>query len=528
MKVSTVAEMREMDNAAVTKYGIPTEILMENAGNATYQVIKKEFGTQNKKFAVICGGGNNGGDGFVVARKLHSNGSNVAVLLLTKKEKYQGAAKQNLDIISKLPIELREVISAEEIKHGIADADGIIDAIFGTGLDRNVEGIYRDAIQAINESKKVVFALDIASGINGDSGQEMGISVKADYTITFGLPKLGNLLYPGYERDGKLYVTHISYPPSIYNAATIKIEIALPMPLPERKPDTNKMDYGPVLVIAGASNYFWAPYASAYSVLKAGGGYVFLACPKSLALIVAKRGKEIVFQPQPETATGSIALSAKDKLLELASRVKMVILGPGLSLNEETQQLVRELAREIEKPLLIDGDGITAIARDTDILLSRKASTVLTPHLGEMGRLTGEERRDIEKDRVAVLQEATRKLNSIIVLKGPHSLTGYPNGQVFINMSGTTGGKAGMATAGSGDVLNGTIAAMYCLGLNLEEAVRTGVFIHGMAGDIAAAKKGADGMTAQDILNNLPYAVRNYRENLAQIAATCYDSIFPV
>jgi hydroxyethylthiazole kinase-like uncharacterized protein yjeF len=528
MKVSTVAEMQGMDKTAVAKYGIPKEILMENAGTAAYKVIKKEFGVKNKKFVVICGGGNNGGDGLVVARKLHSNGAQVTVLLLTKKGKYDGAAGKNLNTLSQLPVPVKEINTVAKIKKDIAEIDCIIDAIFGTGLARNVEGIYADTIQAINKSKKTVFSLDIASGINGDSGQAMGIAVKADYTVTFGLPKLGNLLYPGYERGGKLYVSHISFPRALYNAATIKTEITPLVPLPERKPDSNKMDYGPVLVIAGAANYFWAPYASAYSVLKAGGGFVFLACPKSLAPVVAKKGKEIVFQPMPETASGSIALTAKDKLLELAARVKMVVLGPGLSLNEETQQLVRELARQIDKPLLIDGDGITAIARDTDILSYRKAKTILTPHQGEMSRLTGEERHDIEKDRIAVLREATRKLNSIIVMKGPHSLTGYPKGKVFLNLSGTTNGKAGMATAGSGDVLNGTIAAMYCLGLNLEEAVRIGVFIHGMAGDIAAVKKGADGMTAQDILNNLPYAVKNYRKNFTKIAATYYDGIFTI
>ncbi|MBN1367362.1 MAG: NAD(P)H-hydrate dehydratase [Dehalococcoidales bacterium] len=528
MKVTTVAEMRAMDNTAITKYHKPAATLMENAGHAAYQVIKKEFGLKNKKFVVVCGGGNNGGDGFVVARKLHSDGARVTVLLLSKKDKYEGAARQNLDMLSGLPIPVKEVSTITKMKKDTANSDCIVDAIFGTGLARNVEGIYRDVIEAINKSKKIVFSLDIASGINGDSGQEMGISIKADYTITFGLPKIGNLLYPGYARGGKLYISHISFPPALYNAATIKTGLTPLSPLPERKPDTSKMDYGPVLVIAGAANYYWAPYASAYSVLKAGGGYVFLACPESIAPVVAKKGREIVFQPMPETDTGSIALIAKDKLLELAARVKMVVIGPGLSLNEETQQLVRELTQKIDKPLLVDGDGITAIARDTDILQYRKAKTILTPHLGEMSRLTGEERRDIEKDRLAVLREAARKLNSIVVMKGPHSLIGYPDGKVFINASGTTGGQAGMATAGSGDVLNGTIAAMYCLELKLEEAVRMGVFMHGIAGDIAAVKKGADGMTARDILNNLPYAVKNYRKNFTQIAANYYNSLFTV
>ena len=304
--------------------------------------------------------------------------------------------------------------------------------------------------------------------------------------------------------------------------------MAKPVRLPERQADTNKMDYGPVLVIAGAANYYWAPHASAYSFLKAGGGYVYLACPKSLAPSVAKKGREIVIQPQKETASGSIALANKDDLLKLAERMKMVVLGPGLSLDEETQELVKILAKEIEKPLLIDGDGLTAIADDTQIITKRKAATVLTPHLGEMSRLTGMAKSEIEKDKVNVLQTTSQMMNVYIVLKGPHSLIGCPDGRVFINNSGDTEGKAGMATAGSGDVLNGTIAAMFCLGLSIEEAVRAGVFLHGLAGDLAAKKKGPDGMTAEDILNTLPYAVQYYRENLDRISADYNKTAFMV
>jgi NAD(P)H-hydrate epimerase len=200
-------------------------------------------------------------------------------------------------------------------------------------------------------------------------------------------------------------------------------------------------------------------------------------------------------------------------------------MGPGLSLNEETQQLVRVLAKEINKPLLLDGDGITAIAKETGLLKRRKAPTVLTPHVGEMSRITGKERQDIEKDRIGVLQETATKLHAYLVLKGPHSLIGCPDGRVIINVSGATDGKAGMATAGSGDVLNGTIAAMYCLGLKMEEAVQTGVFIHGLSGDLAAKARGPDGMTAKDILNTLPNAVKYYRQNLGSIAADFYDTI---
>ena len=525
MKISNVAEMRQLDRKAVEDFGFTTDILMENAGEAAYSVVRKEFGVADRKFAVLCGAGNNGGDGFVVARKLHDNGGKVKVFLLAERGRYQGAAKKNLDIISGYPVDIFKVGSIEKIRDEVGEADAVIDALFGTGLDRNVEGVYQEAIELINESRKIVFSLDIASGVNGDTGLEMGISVKANYTVTFGLPKLGNLLYPGYGRGGKLYLSHISMPPSLYDSDSIKVELAEPVPLPERDPYTTKMDYGPILVVAGAANYFWAPHASAYSFLKAGGGYANLACPGSIAPVVAQDGREVVFHPQQETSSGSIALENKDDLLELSARMRMVVLGPGLSLNEETQQLVRELVREIDGPLLIDGDGITAISQDIDIIKDRKAATILTPHLGEMARITGLGREEVEGNKVAVLQETVSRLNAIIVLKGPHSLIGYPDGRVFINVTGATGGRAGMATAGTGDVLNGTIAAMYCLGLDIEEAVRTGVFIHGLAGDLAAAEKGPDGMTARDVLDCLPYAVKKYRQNRAEISENLYDTV---
>ena len=528
MKVCKVEEMRELDSRAVEEYGIPTEILMENAGLAAYFAISKEFEVKQKNFVIFCGSGNNGGDGFVIARKLHSNGGNVTVFLLAKKDRYEGAPKKNLEIISRFPLKIKEINSSKEAKGDVSSADVIIDAIFGTGLDRDVSGLYADIIKLVNESGKKVFSVDIPSGINGNTGQEMGSAVRADYTATFGLPKTGNLLYPGYQRGGKLYVTHISFPPSLYEKDAFKVEVSVPAPLPERSPNTAKMDYGPALVVAGAANYFWAPFASAYSVLKSGGGYVYLACPESLASSVAQGGKEIVFLPMQETGGRSIALNNKAELLEAAARARIVVIGPGMSLHEETQQLVRELVTEIDKPVIIDGDGITAISQDIAPLKRRKVITILTPHTGEMSRITGLERSDIERNMVNLVQDTAHDLNSIIVLKGPHSLIGYPEGRVIINMSGITGNRAGMATAGSGDVLNGTIAGMYCLGLTGEEAVHAGVFIHGLSGDLAAEEKGADGMTAQDILDYIPYAVQYYRENYDLIAANYYNSIYVI
>jgi len=524
MKVAKVDEMKDLDRRATEEFGISENLLMENAGQAVYFIMLQEFGIKNNKFVVLCGGGNNGGDGLVVARKIHSNGGEAKVFLLDDETKFRGAAKKNFEIVSRMPIEMSKVSSIDSVRAELFDSDGIVDAIFGTGLVRKVGGIYKDVIQLINESQETVFSVDIPSGINGDTGEVMGVAVKADYTVTFGLPKLGNMLYPGHEHCGKLYVSHISFPPTLYNSHAIKVAINNPVELPERARDTHKGSYGRALFIAGSSSYFGAPYFSALSFLKAGGGLSYLATPKSISPFLASKGSEVVFVPQEETSSGSIALENKSGLLKFSQTVDMVVLGPGLSLASETQELVRELTPKIDKPLLIDGDGITAIAEDLRKIKKREAPTILTPHLGEMSRITKMETSGINKNKIDVLQRKARELNAIIILKGAHSLIGYPDGTVFINVSG----NSGMATAGSGDALTGTIAAMYGLGLALEDAVRMGVFIHGFSGDVAAIDKGEDGITAQDILDYLPETMKLYRENFAEISENLYESIFVV
>jgi len=524
VKASTVAQMRDLDRSAMEKFGITDDLLMENAGQAVYFVILKEFGVKNKKFVVFCGGGNNGGDGLVIARKIHSSGGEVKVFLLGDETKFKGATGRNFEIVSKMPIEISKIGSIDAIKSVVLHSDAVVDAIFGTGLAREVAGIYGDVIQLINDSKKIVFSVDIPSGINGDTGEVMGAVVKAAYTITFGLPKIGNMLYPGYEYCGKLYVSHISFPPSLYNAGSVKVEINVPIELPARNRDSHKGDFGEALFIAGASSYLGAPYFSALSFLKAGGGYSRLAAPLSISAFLANKGSEIVFAPQKEIGSGSIALENEDELLKFSERVDMVVIGPGVSLDEETQELVRRLAQEIAKPLLIDGDGITAVAQDTGVIKKRKAETILTPHLGEMSKIAGMGIGEINKNKIEVLQRTAKELDAIIVLKGAHSLIGYPDGTVYINLSG----NPGMATAGSGDVLTGTIAAMFGLGLPLRDAVRTGVFIHGFSGDLAAKGKGEDGITAQDILDYLPMAMKKYREDFERISENLYESVFIV
>jgi len=508
MKIARVEQMRSMDRFAIEKLKIPEEILMENAGLAAAFVLNREIGIRRKKFVVLCGGGNNGGDGFVVARKILADGGAAKIFVLGDPAKYKGAAKTNYAIISGLPVEMEPVGAVDDMIRDILHCDGVIDGLFGTGLDREVEGLYADVIDFVNESGKPVLSLDIPSGINGDTGEVMGIAVKADFTVTFGVPKIGNLLYPGYEMCGRLFVCHISFPPDLYDRETLQIQVNDFVPLPARNPDGHKGSMGEALVIAGAASYFGAPYFSALSFLKAGGGYARLALPAAMAPFIAQKGSEIVLVPQKETADGSIALDNRRFLLDLAAKMDCIVTGPGLSLNNETQQLVRELISKIEKPVLIDGDGITAIAGHLDLIRKRKGETILTPHLGEMSRITGKDVNAIRRSRIDILQETAKDLGAFVVLKGAHSLIGSPEGRVYVNLSG----NSGMATAGCGDVLTGTIAAMCGLGLGTEEAVRKGVFLHGLAGDLAAEDMGEDGMTAQDILDYLPLALKTDRE----------------
>ncbi|MBN2444910.1 MAG: NAD(P)H-hydrate dehydratase [Spirochaetales bacterium] len=528
MKVSSVVQMRHMDKTAVERYLIPEEILMENAGLAACSVIRKHIDIYHHRFLIICGSGNNGGDGLVVARKINSMGGSVKVFIPGNREKYKGVSATQLQRLLKTSVPVIDVTpdgpGLNALKEELNKADVIVDALFGTGLTRTVEGYYSEIIQLINESKNLVVSLDIPSGVNGDTGRIMGNAVKADFTVTFGLPKYGNLFYPGFDLCGKLFVTHISFPPELYESHDLTVDINIPGECKKRDPLGHKGSFGDVLFIAGASQYLGAPFFSAYSFLKAGGGYSRLATPQSLVPSIASGGKEIVFIPLQETESKSIAFDNRERLLEMADKVDMVVMGPGLSLDPETQKLVCFLTEKIGKPLLLDGDGLTALAYHKDIIMNRKHPTILTPHPGEMATLTGKSIADISENSIKVLCEAAKSYHATIVLKQAHSLIGFPDGRVFINLSG----NSGMATAGSGDVLTGTIAAMTGLGFSLDEAVLAGVFIHGISGDKAAEIIGEDGMTAGDILDFLPSALSYYRENYTVVKESYYNKIFSI
>ncbi len=575
MKISTVSQMRNMDRRAIEEFGIPDVILMENAGNAVSRVILENYQSMgidfsSLRFAVFAGSGNNGGDGFVVARKLLSFGADVRVFFLGSIEKLKGSALSNYEILKQLKINVvspSDFVSSEdflnEAEAYVEGCNGIIDAILGTGITREVSGLYAEVIDLINRFGKAfgkdVFSVDIPSGINGDNAMVMGKAVNATHTVTFGLAKIGNILYPGYEYCGRLYVSHISFPPVIYNDESLQVEINIPAALPPRNPNGHKGSFGDVLFIAGARNYYGAPLFSALSFMKAGGGYARLATPESVAPFISMRGSEIVMIPLSETESGSISYTNLEKLLGVAQNVDFVVIGPGLSLNEETARLVRDFVARVGKPVLIDGDGLTALAgshvvtHSTEVtkssgvgnetgsqildpkILEREYPTILTPHPGEAARLIDADIGEIISDRVKALNRIFEVSGigkpGIVVLKGAHSLIGVNYGEdkrrvggserLFVNLSG----NSGMATAGSGDVLTGIIAAMFSLGLDVVEAVKAGVFLHGFAGDVAAEHVGEDSVTASTIMEFIPEALKGFRENYSEIFKDYYGYI---
>ena len=513
-KVCSVEDMRKIDEEA-SRRGVNHVLLMEDAGTAVYNLVASVMGVRGKKFTVVAGTGNNGGDALVVARRLYAAGGEVEVYVVGDPGKYREPAKSMYEAVVNVGVKVTVVKGVEDLDklaESIKSSDAVVVGLIGIGLKGDVTGLYRDVIELVNSHGKVVVSVDIPSGVDGNNGKVRGVAVKSTYTVTFGLPKYGNVLYPGYHYCGKLYVSRLSYPPDLLYSDSLKCELNAPLKLPERVKWGHKGTFGKLLAVAGARYYYGAPYYTSYAFLKAGGGYSRLATPKSIVPVLAAKCSEVVYHPMEETPEGTLALSNYEKILEIveAQGVDIVVLGPGTSLNEETQELIRRLAEELDKPVIVDGDGITALSKDPGIVKKRKAPTILTPHPVEFTRLTGLTLSEVQEDPIGCAQRASLELGAYIVLKGAHTLIAYPDGRVYINMTG----NPGMAKAGMGDVLNGAIAALYGVGLrDCGEATRMGVLVHGLAGDLAAKDLGEDGVTPDAVLEYLPRAMRILREN---------------
>lgn len=503
MKLVTAAEMRELDRQAIEEYGIPGAVLMENAGRATVgEMLHAWGGVTGKRYAVFCGKGNNGGDGLVIARHLHNRGAKVAVWIFS--EDMKGDAGVNLGIARKMGLDVRTVsqgLSSETAS--VRHADCVVDAIFGTGLTSELAGLYADVAGMINANAARVLSVDMPSGVDSDKGRIMGTAVRADMTVTFGLPKRGLYLYPGAQMAGDIKVADISIPARAVDAAKVKARLLTPDMVrglvPPRGPESHKGTFGHLFILAGSVGKTGAAVLAARAALRSGVGLVTVGVPESLNDIFEEKLTEAMTLPLPETAERTLAPEGLDKIIAALDGKTALALGPGISTNGGTLALVTELIPRVKLPMLIDADGLNILAMEDGPLRELTVPVVLTPHPGEMGRLLGVLAREVQADRPAAAVDLAREYGVTVVLKGARTLIGLPGGEFYINPTG----NPGMATAGTGDVLTGVIGSFMAQGLEAADAAAVGVYLHGLAGDMAAAERGQAGLIAGDIVDAL-------------------------
>ncbi len=501
MKVATREIVREIDRLTIKEHGVPGLELMENAGRATTDVILDNF-TYAEKVAIFAGGGNNGGDGFVIARHLLSEGIKVDTYLLSGAKKYKGDALTNLKELKKIG---GNIIELKDDLRRYKKADIIVDAIFGTGLDREVTGFYRKVIDFINSQGVPTVAVDLPSGLDSNTGQPLGTSILADITVTFVLPKIGISIYPGVEYAGEIYVADITTPKFLEDDIPYELLLSESVNniLEPRYQDTHKGTYGHLFVIAGSPGKSGAATLSAMGAQRSGTGLITVGVPKSLNPIMEQKTTEAMTEPLPETAFQTLGEESLERVLEIIKERKTAVaIGPGISTTNETREFLYEVIRNCEVPMLIDADAITLIGDYPEILMEAKAPVVLTPHPGEMSRLARISTEDVQADRIGVSLEFSSKYNAYLVLKGARSIISTPSGEIFIN----TTGNAGMASGGMGDVLTGIIGGLLAQRLDPVEACKLGVFVHGLSGDIVAEEIGEVGIIASDIAGTLPRA----------------------
>jgi NAD(P)H-hydrate epimerase len=510
IKIATSEEMQRLDKAAQTRFGIPSLILMENSGAQSVRHIEEHYGSlKGKNIAVICGKGNNGGDGLVIARHLSNKGAYASVYLLSGAKEISRDSKTNLEIIKRMNTPV--YTGASNIQSGLKKADIIIDAIFGTGLKKDISGIYAKAIDLINRSEKPVIAVDIPSGIDSDNGQIKGCAVRADLTVTFCLPKIGHFAYPGAEYSGSLKIADISIPKSLVDESSIKTHLitkdSASEILPKRRADAHKGDFGHLFIIAGSPGLTGAAVMAGLSALRIGTGLVTLGVPEGLNYIFETKITEAMTLPLPQTNEQTISPAAKNKILNFLKKADAAAIGPGLSQNRETAQLIRELIREIRIPMVIDADAINSLAGHADILKKTKAQVIITPHPGELSRLINITADEINRDRIVIARKISQQYNIIVALKGANTVIAEPEGNVYTNNTG----NPGMASGGTGDVLTGMIAGLICQKVSPINAAIAGVFMHGLAGDIAAKEKGEASLIAGDMIKKIPEAWKSVK-----------------
>jgi NAD(P)H-hydrate epimerase len=464
-------------------------------------------GLAGVRVGIICGKGNNGGDGLALARRLVIRGIPVRVALLAAYGAVTGEAKINLSILRKMDVELIQNAGERSLADVLAWSDVLVDALLGVGLSSPLKGRYARAVNMLNASGRPVVAVDIPTGIDADSGAVMGAAINADLTVTMALLKRGLVLYPGARHAGVVRVADIGIPAEVVEREKISLGLldrgSAWGAVSGRKPDAHKGDYGHLMIIAGSPGKAGAAIMAAKGALRTGPGLVSVATPNNLVPIVQSRLVEAMCIPSAESMEGTLGIVSEEELLKTAVGMSAVAIGPGLSTHFETAQVVRDLVQRLTVPLVIDADGLNALAGHTDILKRAKTPVILTPHPGEMGRLLGISSAEVQKDRIAIASGFAMKYKVVLVLKGAGTVVAMPDGGVFINSTG----NPGMATGGTGDALTGMIGGFLAQGLPAEAAARLGVYLHGLAGDLAAREKGEAAMIAGDLIEKIPEAL---------------------
>ncbi len=523
MKILTARQMLEVDRITIEQLGVASLTLMENAGQSVFRVIEEKFpALERERVVVLCGKGNNGGDGFVVSRLLQDKmpQNPPRVILLASPDALKGDSRANYERLLETgcePVIAKDSKEWEAAKSRLSDCTLLIDAILGTGLDGPVSGFLLDVIRDLNQNfaRLPAVAVDMPSGMPSDTGEALGESLSARYTVTFTAPKWSHIFPPNCERMGELTVAPIGTPPSVYeDDSSIFLSLLgkddLAWVGAKRKPDSHKGTYGHALIVAGSRGKSGAAALAGMAALRAGAGLVTVATASCAWTAVAAASPALMTEPLAETDHGTISLgSFEDGRFEDIARGKSAIaLGPGLSTHPLTIAFVRRMMKKFRAiPLVIDADGLNAFDGATELLLGEGRKLILTPHPGEMARLTGLSTKQVQANRVEIAREFAQQRKAILVLKGYRTLIATPDGRVFVNPTG----NPGMATAGTGDVLTGIIAGLLAQhpDIAVEKVVSAAVYWHGSAGDVAAASKGEVPLIATDLLDAMPEALKS-------------------
>ena len=515
-KIVTAAQMQELDRRTIVEARIPATTLMERAGLAVVSSLEKRFGSAHgKTVTIVCGKGNNGGDGFVAARILRRRHAKVHILALASvselsrdaatmyKQFVRGAGRSGVHAYS-------SKAQAQTLLH---DSDVLIDALLGTGLSSSVTGRYADAIDSINEALRPVVAVDLPSGLHADSGTILGRAVRASLTVTFGLPKLGLYQNQGIDHAGAIEIVDIGIPPAYVDAIVSRTSLmtrgAVQTYLPTRRSSSHKGTFGHAGIIAGSVGKTGAAALAARAALRVGAGLVTVAIPSSVNDVLEAKLMEAMTAPMPETKARTLARTALDRLVSFMAARTAIAIGPGLSTAPETVELIQALTKQLDRPAVFDADALNALTGRTALLASCKTPPIITPHPGEMARLEPDATPEtVNSDRIGIATRFARERGLFVVLKGARTVVARPDGAVAICPTG----NPGMATAGTGDVLTGMMVGLLAQGLASWEAACTATYLHGMAGDLAAASKGQAGMIASDLVEQIPYALKHVDE----------------